>query len=324
MKKNRYVIITSIFRPTYAIKKFTEQYDWHIIVVGDKKTPNDWDCSSVEYLSVSTQKKSGSLLANKVPWNSYSRKIIGYSKAIEQGAEIIYDTDDDNIPLVNWINFPSFSGKYDRVLNKGFINTYSYYTDKKIWPRGFPLNLLRSNLIIETKKNETVKIGVWQYLANGDADVDAIYRLTDNTPVTFDARPPIVLGSGSLCPFNSQNTYFRKETFPLLYLPSTVSFRFTDILRGLIAQPIMWASGFSTAFGSATVFQDRNPHDYMDFKSEIPVYLMSEQVADIAISVVSPMKSIQENLYITYAALLKEKIVKTKEMDILSLWLNQF
>ena len=36
-------------------------------------------------------------------------------------------------------------------------------------------------------------------------------------------------------PFNSQNTLWRKELLPLAYLPSKVTFRYTDILRGMIA-----------------------------------------------------------------------------------------
>ena len=36
-------------------------------------------------------------------------------------------------------------------------------------------------------------------------------------------------------PFNSQNTIWFKEIFPLLYLPVSCSMRATDIIRGLVA-----------------------------------------------------------------------------------------
>ena len=39
-----------------------------------------------------------------------------------------------------------------------------------------------------------------------------------------------MLGSGTISPFNSQNTLFTRAVFPLLYLPTYVTFRFTDKL----------------------------------------------------------------------------------------------
>ena len=69
-------------------------------------------------------------------------------------------------------------------------------------------------------------------------------------------------------PYNTQNTATRKELFPLLYLPAYVTFRFTDILRGLIAQPIMWLYDYHLGYSGATVTQKRNAHDYFeDFQS---------------------------------------------------------
>jgi len=130
-----------------------------------------------------------------------------------------------------------------------------------------------------------------------DPDVDAIYRLTNNTPVYFDKRDKIVLEERTLCPFNSQNTFFRKETFPLLFLPAFVNFRFTDILRGLVAQPLLWSMGFKLGFGQATVIQKRNPHDYLkDFDSEIPCYLHTELITEIASKAISGGNSLSENI----------------------------
>jgi hypothetical protein len=174
-------------------------------------------------------------------------------------------------------------------------------------------------------EKELTNVGVLQFLADEDPDVDAIYRLTNNTSIYFDKRDPLALDKGVCCPFNSQNTYFRKEVFPLLYLPVTVTFRFTDILRGLVAQPILWAAGFRLGFGEATVIQKRNPHDYLkDFESEIPGYLLAEKVIMIASEQASPDLSIKENLILVYLALEKEKIVGKLELQALILWLQLF
>ncbi len=320
----KFIVITSIFPPTTAIRKFSNFKDWKIIVVGDKKSPDVWDFPNVEYLSVASQSRMNSAFVNTIPWNSYTRKNIGYFYAISQGADLIYDTDDDNIPLSNWISDPAFSIGGETITQPPFVNIYKFFTDEHVWPRGLPLqHILNNNLAIESTM-QSANIGVWQFLADEDPDVDAIYRLTNNTPIYFKKRQPVILDAGVCCPFNSQNTYFSKAAFPLLYLPSTVTFRFTDILRGLVAQPILWAARLRLAFGEATVIQKRNPHNYLnDFESEIPCYLLSETVTSIAIKNVSSDMTISENLLSVYYALLAENIVKQDEIEILKLWLSK-
>lgn len=321
---DKFIVITSIFLPTEAIEEFAKLKDWKIIVVGDKKTAADWHYPGVTYLSPEGQQEVARKFAGLLPWNSYTRKNIGYLYAIAQGARIIYESDDDNIPLDNWVNEPKFSTDAELLSDASFVNIYSYFTDKKVWPRGIPLRCVLEAEIPKVSVSENLKVGVWQFLADEDPDVDAIYRLTNNTPIYFNWREPLVLDQGTCCPFNSQNTYFRKEVFPLLYLPSTVTFRFTDILRGLVAQPVLWAAGYHLGFAGATVLQKRNPHDYLkDFESEIPCYLQADRVVQIAKDAVSSERSISENLLYVYRALSVKGIVSEKELDILSCWLDR-
>lgn len=322
MKKT--IVINSIFNPTEAVIAFSKMEDYQLIVVGDKKTPNDWHCNNVDYISVKLQESFEFELSKVLPYNHYCRKMLGYIKAIKNGAEYIVDTDDDNIPKDNW-TFPEFEQKYDCVTeNKGFVNIYQLYTKEKIWARGLPLNLI--NKQFELEKDLTVtncKVGIWQGLADEDPDVDAIYRLTNDTPCYFAERAPVVLGIGTISPFNTQNTLIRKELFPLMYLPTYVTFRYTDILRGLVAQPIMWLYGYKLGFTNATVIQKRNPHDYMkDFISEIPMYETCEKVIELVNKVISSSVCIETNLYNAYKALLMENIVSDKEMVTLEAWLK--
>ena len=166
-------------------------------------------------------------------------------------------------------------------------------------------------------------IGIWQGLADGDPDVDAIYRLVDNTPCYFRDDPPVVLSRGTLSPFNSQNTAVRRELFALLYLPCTVTFRFTDILRSLVAQPIMWAHGYTLGFTAATVVQIRNPHDYLrDFESEIPCYLESRHVVSLVTAAIQAGASVPDQLQQAYIALHRAGIVHQEELRVLSAWLE--
>jgi len=322
MKK--YIVITSIFSPTEAIVKFAHKTDYQLIIVGDKKTPENWYCTNADYISIKDQELFDFNLIKVLPYNHYSRKMVGYIKAIQEGADCIVDTDDDNIPKEEWM-FLEFEQKYDCIPeNKSFINIYQLYTTQKIWPRGLPLNLINKQFDLDhslLKKN--CRVGIWQGLADEDPDVDAIYRLTDDTPCYFKKRDPLVLGKGTVSPFNTQNTMIRKELFPLMYLPTFVTFRFTDILRGLIAQPIMWLYDYQLGFINATVVQKRNPHDYMkDFISEIPMYQYSERIIELVISSISISKTIETNLYNTYIRLQKENIVCENELTALEAWLK--
>ena len=166
-------------------------------------------------------------------------------------------------------------------------------------------------------------VGVWQGLVDDDPDVDAIYRLVIGEPCNFADGPPVVLGAGSLCPFNSQNTLFSRGTFPLLYLPSSVSMRFTDILRGLVAQPILWRMGRALGFTRATARQTRNPHDYLnDFRLEVACYLHVYDVLETVDGAVRACVSPADNLVRAYEALAYAKIVEESELDLLLLWLK--
>jgi len=318
------IIITSIFSPSNGVKKFSEFEDYKLIIVADKKTPDDWYCKNVNFISLSHQKEMEYELAKVLPYNHYSRKMIGYLKAIQDGADFIIDTDDDNIPKKNW-EFPDFQGIYDCIdENLGFINIYQLYTVQKIWPRGLPLNLITSKYTLEKHIfPKECKIGVWQGLVDDTPDVDAIYRLTDDKPCYFIERNPIAIGKGTISPFNTQNTIIRKELFPLLYLPAFVAFRFTDILRGLIAQPIMWLYNYQLGFTNATVVQKRNTHDYMkDFFSEFEMYMNTEKIIYLVSNSISKSDGISINLYKAYSALFKAKIVCENEMKTLELWLK--
>ena len=218
-----------------------------------------------------------------------------------------------------------YTGTYDCIAeNEGFVNIYQLFTSQKIWPRGLPLNLINTDFNLNSKlSRKKCNVGIWQGLVDEDPDVDAIYRLTSNIPCYFEERKPVVLSKGTISPFNTQNTLVRKELFPILYLPTHVTFRFTGILRGLVAQPIMWLYGFELSFFNATVIQKRNPHDYMkDFISEIPMYQYCEKIIDLVSKSVLCSKIMENNLYNAYNALLNENIVSKKEIITLEAWLK--
>ncbi|MET0635986.1 MAG: STELLO glycosyltransferase family protein [Chitinophagaceae bacterium] len=320
----KFIIITSIFEPTTAIESFSSLPDYQLVVVGDKKTPAGWQFENVVYLDIQSQLDLAPGLAEVIPFNHYGRKMLGYIYAMQQGASVIIDTDDDNIPYPSW-QFPEFDGIFrTSEQDLGWVNIYHHFTEQPIWPRGLPLRNIRDSRdkLKWINGEQSARIGIWQGLADEDPDVDAIYRLTSDTPCIFRKEQPVVLGRGTVSPFNSQNTAYRKELFPLLFLPSFVTFRFTDILRGIIAQPVLWQEGFSLGFTEATVIQKRNVHDYFkDFQSEVPMYLHTETALE-AVSSAMGKGSVKDNLWAAYESLLGLGIVEKREMAVLTEWLK--
>ena len=73
-----------------------------------------------------------------------------------------------------------------------------------IWPRGLPLEEIKTehNFVREATQNN---IGVIQGLADGDPDVDSVFRMVLGGEVTF-SWDEFAIGANTYSPFNSQNT----------------------------------------------------------------------------------------------------------------------
>ena len=318
-----YIIVTTINGRTKAINKFEGIADWNTVIVGDKKTPKISDSRTLHFFSLSEQENSGLEVSRLLPVNHYSRKNAGYLFALGKGARAIYDTDDDNLPYPEW-KVPPFVSSLVLRSQKKYINVYRYFTEENVWPRGMPLDALReSEGKVESVAAE-VPVGVWQAMADGDPDVDAIYRLVHGKKVRFDQRPPIHLDAGVYCPFNSQATAWTERALPFLYLPCTVSFRFTDILRGYVAQRMMWEQGLYLGFTSATVYQERNEHDLMrDFADEVEMYVGVRKVVNILDGLSLHGDPLRDQ-YDAYTALRNASVVQDRELEILSAWSRDF
>ena len=174
------------------------------------------------------------------------------------------------------------------------------------------------------KEGETeVESSIQQFLADDDPDVDAIYRLVIGGKVRFEQRFPVIVDRDCYVPFNSQNTVFFREAFPLMYLPCHVNFRMTDIWRSLIAQRVMWEMGSCLTFHSATVRQERNAHSLVDdFMDETVGYTRNNEIRKVLQAVdLSPSSgNVHGMARICYEALVNAGIVKQKELRLLELW----
>ena len=328
MAEDSFVVITSIFEPNEAVRKWAKLYPDKTVVIGDLKSPPRYSCIGVRYISPTAQKKYAPSLSKVLPWNHYSRKMMGYIYAVKNGARYIIDTDDDNIPIKKW---QFTDNNLEKIKdNLGFKNIHSYLSSNSdLWPRGYPLQRLnlRSSRVTRNNIDKSVvdaKIGIYQGMVLGEPDIDAIHRLTNKIENISYIEKSVIYGKGTISPFNSQNTVFIRELAPLLYLPSTTTFRATDIVRSYVAQPIIWNLGYNLCFCSPNVKQVRNIHNYIsDFESEIPIYLHAEKFFNISARSVKKNKSIAENMLNIYASLADEKLVDKRELPILSAWLDE-
>ena len=318
----KYIVITTINPKSENVKKLEGMQDWNIVVIGDKKSQKITSTPNLTFLSIKDQEKLGFNFVKVCPYNHYSRKNIGYLYAIQNGADVIYETDDDNIPNENWRadNFECSNGA--KSADK-FVNIYSYFSDSFIWPRGFPLDEIQSNQF-RTERVGPTKIGVWQGLCNDEPDVDAIYRLLFNKKIKFDEKENVFLPAGVYCPFNSQNTFWQKKSFQGLYLPTTVSFRFTDTLRGYIAQKLMWQKDLHLGFTKPTAYQKRNAHNLMkDFEDEIDCYKGIKQIVEV-IDGLELQEDTLTNLKVIYEELIKEGFVRKEELKPCLAWAEDY
>ena len=323
-----YAVITTIQKPTKStqiLATFLAGNNNNILVVGDAKGPNDYSLSGTAFFSLESQLTSRFELARKLPINHYSRKNFGYLHAIAEGAECIYETDDDNHPLEDWKpkRFETFART---IKNHGWINIYKYFTRDTIWPRGFPLDEINNNTFpINQFKLSTVESPIQQSLVDKSPDVDAIWRLLFDRSFFFENFESINLSSGCWCPFNSQNTWWWPEAYPLMYLPSFCSIRMTDIWRSFIAQRCLWELGYGVVFHGADVSQNRNEHDLkMDFHDEIPGYTRNKEIVSIleSLQLGGGNEHVSENLLNCYRVLIENGFFPSKEIKLLEFWLS--
>lgn len=323
----RWLVITTVQAPTDQVRSLARLAgSWHLLSVGDEKTPRDWCTGGFEHLTLEQQRELGGDYARLAPVGHYSRKNLGYLLAVRSRASIIAETDDDNAPLESFLTDLVETHRGDVYTDSGWLNVFSLAGHEAAWPRGFPLNRIRKALngAPAPGRMETIQCPAQQYLVDGDSDYDAVYRLTRGQPASFNVCE-FALGPGSLSPFNSQATVWWPAAYPLMYLPSTVTFRATDIIRSYVAQVCLHAAGMGVAYLGPGMVQDRNPHDLMsDFEAELPIYLDGERMVNCMMRLELPVAitRMRESLRRCYEALCAAGFVHVDEMALVDAWLR--
>jgi hypothetical protein len=321
------IVITTIQAPTPSLRAMAanaRRDRLSCVVVGDRKTPDvDWP-EPVRFISLTEQGTLAFSLASELPVNHYARKNIGYLFAMREGCPFIYDTDDDNAPVASW------QPRLERVEalgcdTGGWVNAYAWYSQRHIWPRGLPLQAARRLSPPVLGAAQPTAAPIQQGLANGSPDVDAVWRLLMDEPIEFRDGPSVALGARTWCPFNSQSTWWFPEAYPLMYLPSFVSFRMTDIWRSFVAQRCLWAMDRRVVFHGAEVFQDRNEHNLLrDFEQEVPGYVGNDRFREVleAVQLRAGAAAAGDNLRLCYEALVREQLIEERELPLVAAWLE--
>lgn len=330
MKRNEfYAVVTTIQAPTAAMRRLASVVagcGGKLVVVGDKKGPTAYPVGGVELVTLEQQLKMPLRLARLLPVGHYARKNLGYLLAINRQAPCLYETDDDNAPVAPW-QPRTRKVKAIPVSDSGWRNVYGYFSSENVWPRGFPLEELAASRAWKPRAGSATKLvnsAIQQGLADGNPDVDAVWRLLLSKDIRFKKRASLVLGRGVWCPFNSQNTWWWPEAYPLLYLPSFCTFRMTDIWRSFVAQRCLWEMEGGVAFHAADVVQDRNEHNLLrDFQDEVPGYLNNSRIGAIleGLKLEPGAEAAGANLRRCYQALAQEAIFPKKELRLVEAWL---
>jgi len=323
------VVVTSISAPNAELREVASQCKargFSYYVIGDVPSPADFSMDGCEFYSLQRQRETGFRIAEIMPTRHYARKNIGYLLALRSRPAMLLETDDDNMPLANFWDARQARMHVPTLAGNGWTNVYRYFTEANIWPRGLPLDAVQRPLpefdaLPETELDCPIQPG----LADEDPDVDAIYRLLLPLPVTFRRDRWLGLAPGTWCPFNSQNTAWFPEAYPLLYLPSYCSIRMTDIWRSFVAQRIAWENGWGVLFKGPDVYQRRNEHNLMrDFADEVPGYLHNRTIGARleALKLEAGTQNLGDNLIRCYEELVRLDLVGKEELPLVKAWVQ--
>ena len=253
----KFIVCTSINKPTLAVKKFDLMKDWNLVIVGDKKTPKNYKLKNGVYLSPKKQEKIDKKLSDLIGWNCIQRRNFGILYAWKNGADIVAVVDDDNIPYKNWgkkllIDKKTKTNFYKT--NEPAFDPISVTNHKNLWHRGFPIQILdkRNNV---KKQKKIIKPDIQADFWNGDPDIDAICRMEHHPNCKFKNKY-FPLASNKVSPFNSQNTFISKKVLPHYFLFPHIG-RMDDIWAAFY----VISKGFKVVYNKASVFQKRNEHD---------------------------------------------------------------
>jgi hypothetical protein len=297
----KWAVLTTVASPGCAIDRLRQPAavsdGWCVVVVADAKSPpRSTYPADIVYLSFDDQKRCASVFRTAAisPTHNYSRKNMGYLYAMANGAEAIFDTEDNSALFLNAsvpIRIPGQANyrttQAGTILGTSVFNPYPHFGGDKggnWWPRGFPVEKVSDHTTHPRwhpyfKPTTDESFVVQHSLADRDPDVDAIFRMTRRERKMIWEKNvwPVYPPAGVLSPYNSQATVVLPGGFWSLVLPSTVESRVSDIWRSYWAQRLMWDVNQRVLFVPSFVEQNRTAHDvFADYQAELQIYQQAD------------------------------------------------
>ena len=132
-------------------------------------------------------------------------------------------------------------------------------------------------------RNHDKEIGVIQFLADGNPDIDALHRLSKPLPMTFplENAKSVLVPLHAYAPYNAEATIHTMNAMWAMLLPGTVPGRVSDIWRSYFSQCIFADVGLQVVFSPPKIVQERNEHEYLgDFDAEKDLYRKSGKLVE--------------------------------------------
>jgi len=311
--KNKWIILVTSRSPTRQVEALCSMAGWKTLVVASTDAPVAWSSRSCMLLSVEMQYE---LTYEFLPpsdrdWDDDMRKLAGYMYAIERGADVIMEVDDDSemlfyppplypeilssaIQLTHTYDTDGASAHHGGgdVQQKTYpvANPYTYFGQGHVWPRGFPVNLVKfaSTYGLEDSGKE-VHVPVHVSLINLDPDVDTIFRIThadEIGKITFKKEaPPLALPRGVFVPWGARSVAFYKTAFWGMWMPRSIPKSARDIWRSLWCQRLLWIRNHQLLY-THPFFQSTPENISLSdgIKEEMLVYTSSEQLINFLAS----------------------------------------
>lgn len=341
MHCSNWAVVTTIFQPSASIERMMSLGGWCLVIVGDKVTPKDTykeiesQLENTVFLDVAKQKKMFADFSDRLPWNHFSRKNVGYLYAVSHGANLIFDFDDDNYVKLGKDPLSFISPPTDPIKimsNSNDVLAFNPYPSLDVnhfsWPRGFPLTHIKNEATYDVefafKSLKPGEAGVFQSFADHDPDVDAIYRLTRPLPILLKDPPAMVTVSpGVFIPYNAQATLHTYETFWALLLPASVHGRVSDIWRSYFAQRLFRELDLHVIYTESLVTQNRNSHDYQaDMEAEKALYSQTETLLSFLLDWDIHSSALEENIEMLWIALYERGYIEESDVFLIQGWLR--
>ncbi|MCO5563213.1 hypothetical protein L7F22_016850 [Adiantum nelumboides] len=286
-KADKWIVIAVSGSPTDQVRTMVKIPGWQVLAIGDSNTPSNWDVRGAIFLSVEQQAAFRFRILAHLPYSSYVRKNVGYLFAIQHGAKMIYDADENasilggSLSTVFDVVLSGSESKRQSLLqyasseNRTTVNPYIHFGQRSVWPRGLPLESISNiNAEIVYDRVSSGKQYIQQGLADGFPDVDSVFYHSrkseaEHFDIKFDSHAlPVALPQGTMAPMNSLNTLFHSSAFWAIMLPVSVHPQVSDIQRGYWAQRLLWEIGGYYAIYPPSINREdtRKPHYFVDEK----------------------------------------------------------